>query len=155
MKTNTMTKYVQTPFDKAFIRAVEYLYHHREQHGKLRSRRELLRKVGILESNYTSIKNAERGVPRDKYDKVKRILADEYDVNPAIWERNQGEILRTPVHNNHDGGDHHEDESSHDQLQKENASLKAQLDEKNKFISFLQDTIKMLQQTIDKLSSKL
>jgi hypothetical protein len=148
-----MADYLQTPFDKAFIRAVEYLYEHRGDHHKFRSRKELLAQFGIHESNYTSIKKGERGVPRDKYDFIKKYLKENFDVNVGIFDRNQGEVLLTRVHQKHNDHDH--ERTTIESLQHEIDAKNMIIEEKNKFIEFQQTTIGLLQNQVDAMQKTI
>ena len=156
-----MTKYYQRPFDKGFIRAVEYLYEHRDKHGKFRSRKELLYRLHILESNYSLIKKGERGVPRHMYTEIQKFLKDEFGVNPGIFESNQGsegEVLLKRFKHLYESNSKQEVQHEPDNIEllnQENAALKSKIEEQNKRIdSLLEDNEFLMKYVIEKLKGQ-
>jgi hypothetical protein len=145
-------QYHQRAFDRAFTRVVEYLYEHRDKHNKFRSRKELLFKFGILESNYSLIKKGERGVPKHKYAEIRKILYEEFGVNPEIF--NGGDvkmIFRRFEHLTEPKPEVQLDMENIEVVKQENARLKSENDRKDKFIELLLEKNEFLMTEIARL----
>ncbi|THU34216.1 hypothetical protein FAM09_24670 [Niastella caeni] len=84
--------YTQTLFDQAFTRVVLYLY----KEGKL-SQQNLAKEIEMPPSNLSDILKGGRGVPKNKIDFAKFILATKYNVNNSFLDTNEGPFLNQPL----------------------------------------------------------
>lgn len=132
-----MGTYLQSNFDKAFIKVVEYLYSTRDRHLKFRTRKELMEKLSFRESTYSIIKSGERGVPTDKIDNIRKCFKEEFGINPLFMDTNRGEMFL-----NGQAAPLMDKDTEIEHLQKDVATLKTLVDEKERFITLLQETIK-------------
>ena len=144
-----MARYIQSNFDKAFIKVVESLHSTRHDHGKFRSRKELLRKFGIIDNNYSAIKKGERGVPLEKYDTIKKIFKEEFDINPSFLNENIGDMSLTAQSRIVIDKD-----SLINNLQSRINNLRAELKTKEKIIALQEELIKSQKRALESINSE-
>jgi hypothetical protein len=88
----TQKKYLQSPFDKLFIKAVNYLY----KAGKLQQK-QFAKEIDMPASNFNDVLAGGRGVPKSKIDFAKYILRERYHVRSEFLESGEGPILTKPL----------------------------------------------------------
>jgi hypothetical protein len=149
MKASTppAAKVLLTPFERATIAAVEFLYENWQLHKKFRKRTELLNQLGIDINKWGEIKKEQRKIPEVLWHKIHDVLTKQYHVHPTFMHTVTGPILKddAPWQANEDPLPYGEDlktayqllKKKYDALVKENKELK----EKNKLQEKLIDQL--------------
>jgi hypothetical protein len=93
--TNLTQKTVlQSPLEKAVIEVVEYLVKNWEKHKKVRTRRELFKKLGLSENHWSDVLKSQRhAMPKSKADGVRKILIDEFHVRAGFLDKHTGSMF--------------------------------------------------------------
>lgn len=129
----TTSNYVQTKFDKLILQAVEYLLERKKEY-EIKSQKELLDKLQIHTTVFPQIKNKQRGFALDKIESIMQVLNKEYQISydfmrygikPITLVKDDRKNLLTEEQAQYNklGG-------RIDELEKENAQLRAQLADK-------------------------
>src|SRR5207253_498138 len=98
MKTPSRTpKVLLTPFEKATIAAVEYLYTNWHLHKKFRKRKELLDQLTIDINKWGDIKKEQRNIPEEKFLKIHEVLTKQYHISPSFMHTGTGPMFKDSV----------------------------------------------------------
>jgi hypothetical protein len=84
---------LQTPFDRAVIQVVDYMYKNWEIFKKFRHKYELLNQLKLKNNNWTKYKNGERSIPETIRPHIIDVLVNEYGVSASYLRTGSGNMF--------------------------------------------------------------
>lgn len=91
--TNHVAKVLQSPFDKAFVQVVEFLYQNWQLHKKFRLKSELFAQFGWRGNQYANVKAGVVNVPKKYVPDISRVLVRDYGVSPLFLNTATGPMF--------------------------------------------------------------
>lgn len=80
-------------FDKAFVDVVKFLSDNWMRHKKFRHRKDLLKKLDINHTNWSSINAGGRNVPKRKQAKIRETLINDFGIRPGYLDTYRGSMF--------------------------------------------------------------
>lgn len=133
--------YKQSNFEKAVVRIILYLFELDKETRGFNLKQELFEKLRINSSNWNKIKTSVRGIPPDIHTHVRKILINEFDVNPTFLDNNSGPMFLTGKFEVHEAAAKYGKHVANDELtrlRKENAELRDVIATQKKLIDRLE-----------------
>jgi hypothetical protein len=96
MKSNlekNVGKVLQSPFDKAFVQVVEFLYDNWHLHKKFRKKAELWDQLKWNGNDYAKIKAGNLNLPKKYVPEISKVLVRDYGVSPMFLNTATGPMF--------------------------------------------------------------
>lgn len=144
-----MPKTILSSFEKATIDVVEYLRRNYLIHKKFRHKKDLLKMMNINETMFRAIEKEEKNIPKAKLESIKKLLINEFSVNPKYLETHRGEMFLKIVDQfNEDAAAYHTGKDKikrlideNDAIKRDNSILKKLVETQAQLIDQLKETV--------------
>jgi hypothetical protein len=122
-----MSIYLQSNFEKAVVRIILHLFELDKSTRGFNLKKELFDKLRINSSNWNKITTSIRGIPPELHQHIRKVLVNEFDVNPGFLDTNSGTMFLTGKFEVHEPGSTYSKVTVTDELSRlrlENAELR-------------------------------
>ena len=93
MENVSTSNYIQIPLEKNIIDAIEYIISNKQSLG-IKTQKQIIMSLGLIEANYISARNKKRGLPKDIIDNIRTVLIRDYNVNKDFIDKKQLPIIK-------------------------------------------------------------
>ena len=136
-----MSIYLQSKFEKASVRVILHLFELDKEIRGFNLKKDLFDRLRLNASNWNKIKTSERGIPPELHQHVRKVLINDFDVNPRFLDTNSGTMFLTGKFEVHDGSANYGKSTTGDELtrlRQQNAELQELVATQKKLIARLE-----------------